>query len=391
LGLHEGQELFFSGIAYDAPTGVDGSGQLPTDSCLLVTGIADPAPLVAHVRGLFKQVEHVSFPDHHAFSPADLARLAERYAKFAPGPKMLVTTEKDATRLGSVLAGSPLDGTPLATIAMRAVILNEPERFADHLKSLTDGFTPETGIILGTGLSGLGNEIEVRYTVSYSAIPEFPVSTVQGHPGRLLFGLLGGKPVVAMQGRFHYYEGWSMGEVVLPVRVMKYLGIQRLFVSNASGGVNPAMEVGDLMILGDHINLFPNPLIGPNLDALGTRFPEMSEPYDHSLIARAKAIAAANGIKVLTGTYVGLTGPTLETPAEYRYVRNIGGDAVGMSTVPEVIAARHMGLPCFAISVVTDLGVPGRIEKTTHEIVQRVAEKAEPSLTLIMRELIASC
>jgi purine-nucleoside phosphorylase len=270
-------------------------------------------------------------------------------------------------------------------------MLDRIQRIADHLKSLTDGFTPETGIILGTGLSGLGNEIEVRYTVSYSAIPEFPVSTVQGHPGRLLFGHLGGKPVVAMQGRFHYYEGWSMGEVVLPVRVMKYLGIQRLFVSNASGGVNPAMEVGDLMILGDHINLFPNPLIGPNLDALGTRFPEMSEPYDHSLIARAKAIAAANGIKVLTGTYVGLTGPTLETPAEYRYVRNIGGDAVGMSTVPEVIAARHMGLPCFAISVVTDLGVPGRIEKTTHEIVQRVAEKAEPSLTLIMRELIASC
>lgn len=270
-------------------------------------------------------------------------------------------------------------------------MLDRIQRIADHLKSLTDGFTPETGIILGTGLSGLGNEIEVRYTVSYSAIPGFPVSTVQGHPGRLLFGLLGGKPVVAMQGRFHYYEGWSMGEVVLPVRVMKYLGIQRLFVSNASGGVNPAMEVGDLMILGDHINLFPNPLIGPNLDALGTRFPEMSEPYDHALIARAKAIAAANGIKVLTGTYVGLTGPTLETPAEYRYVRNIGGDAVGMSTVPEVIAARHMGLPCFAISVVTDLGVPGRIEKTTHEIVQRVAEKAEPSLTLIMRELIASC
>ncbi len=269
-------------------------------------------------------------------------------------------------------------------------MLDRIQRIADHLKSLTDGFTPETGIILGTGLSGLGNEIEVQHTVPYAAIPEFPVSTVQGHPGRLLFGLLGGKPVVAMQGRFHFYEGWTMGEVVMPVRVMKYLGIQRLFVSNASGGVNPEMEVGDLMILDDHINLFPNPLIGPNLDALGTRFPEMSEPYDHSLIARAKAIASKHGIKVLTGTYVGLTGPTLETPAEYRYIRNIGGDAVGMSTVPEVIAARHMGLPCFAMSVVTDLGVPGRIEKTTHEIVQRVAEKAEPSLTLIMRELVAS-
>lgn len=270
-------------------------------------------------------------------------------------------------------------------------MLDRIQRIADHLKEITEGFVPETGIILGTGLSGLGNEIQVEHTVHYAAIPEFPVSTVQGHPGRLLFGTLGGKPVVAMQGRFHFYEGWTMGEVVLPVRVMKYLGIQRLFVSNASGGVNPDMEVGDLMILDDHINLFPNPLIGPNIDELGTRFPDMSEPYDHALIARAKDIAARHGIKVRTGTYVGLTGPTLETPAEYRYVRNIGGDAVGMSTVPEVIAARHMGLPCFAMSVITDLGVPGRIEKTTHEIVQRVAMKAEPSLTLIMRELVASC
>ncbi|MBL8001388.1 MAG: purine-nucleoside phosphorylase [Flavobacteriales bacterium] len=270
-------------------------------------------------------------------------------------------------------------------------MLERIQRIADHLKTITNGFVPETGIILGTGLSGLGNEIKVEHSVPYGAIPEFPVSTVQGHPGRLLFGTLGGKPVVAMQGRFHFYEGWTMGEVVLPVRVMKYLGIKRLFVSNASGGVNPEMEVGDLMILDDHINLFPNPLIGPNIDELGTRFPDMSEPYDHALIARAKAIAAQHGIKVLTGTYVGLTGPTLETPAEYRYVRNIGGDAVGMSTVPEVIAARHMGLPCFAMSVITDLGVPGRIEKTTHEIVQQVAMKAEPSLTLIMRELVATC
>jgi purine-nucleoside phosphorylase len=270
-------------------------------------------------------------------------------------------------------------------------MLDRIKRIAEHLKNATGGFTPETGIILGTGLSGLGKEIDVKYAIAYGEIPEFPVSTVQGHPGKLLFGLLGGKPVVAMQGRFHYYEGWTMGEVVLPVRVMKYLGIERLFVSNACGGVNPAFETGDLMILNDHICLFPNPLIGKNIDELGPRFPDMSEPYDHSLIAKAKEIASRNKIPVQVGCYVGLTGPTLETPAEYRYIRVIGGDAVGMSTVPEVIAARQMGIPCFAMSVITDMGVEGRIEKTTHEMVQRVAEKAEPSLTLIMRELVASC
>ncbi|HQW05783.1 MAG: purine-nucleoside phosphorylase [Flavobacteriales bacterium] len=270
-------------------------------------------------------------------------------------------------------------------------MLKRIQRIADHLKKATGGFMPETGIILGTGLSGLGKEIDVKHAIPYSDIPEFPVSTVQGHPGKLLFGMLGGKPVMAMQGRFHFYEGWTMGEVVLPVRVMKYLGIQRLFVSNACGGVNPAFETGDLMILNDHICLFPNPLIGKNIDELGPRFPDMSEPYDHGFIAKAQAIAAKNSIKLQVGTYVGLTGPTLETPAEYKYMRIIGGDAVGMSTVPEVIAARQMGIPCFAMSVITDMGVEGRIEKTTHEMVQQVAEKAEPKLTLIMRELIAAC
>ena len=270
-------------------------------------------------------------------------------------------------------------------------MLQRIKRIADHLKKATNGFSPQTGIILGTGLSGLGKEVDVKFSIAYKDIPEFPVSTVEGHPGKLLFGYLAGKPVVAMQGRFHFYEGWTMPEVVLPVRVFKFLGIERLFVSNACGGVNPTHDTGDLMIITDHINLFPNPLLGPNISELGPRFPDMSEPYDHALIAKAKNIAANHNIKVQQGTYVGLTGPTLETPAEYRYVRNIGGDAVGMSTVPEVIAARHMGLPCFAMSVITDMGVEGRIEKTTHEMVQRVAEKAEPSLTLIMRELVASC
>ncbi len=270
-------------------------------------------------------------------------------------------------------------------------MLDRIKRIADHLKKATVGFVPETGIILGTGLSGLGKEIEVKHAIPYSEIPEFPVSTVRGHPGRLLFGLLGGKAVVAMQGRFHFYEGWTMNEVVLPVRVFKFLGIQRLLVSNACGGVNPAFEVGDLMIINDHICLFPNPLIGRNIDELGPRFPDMSEAYDHALIKRAKDIAATASIAVREGCYVGLTGPTLETPAEYNYVRVIGGDAVGMSTVPEVIAARQMGIPCFAMSVITDMGVKGRIEKTTHEMVQRVAEGAEPKLTRIMKELIASC
>ncbi len=268
-------------------------------------------------------------------------------------------------------------------------MLQRIQRIAEHLKKATGGFIPETGIILGTGLSGLGNEIDVKHSIAYKDIPEFPVSTVQGHPGKLLFGLLGGKPVVAMQGRFHYYEGWTMPEVILPVRMMKLLGIKRLFVSNACGGVNSAFDTGDLMILNDHICLFPNPLIGANIDEFGPRFPDMSEPYDHAMIVRAQGIAKANNIPVRIGTYVGLTGPTLETPAEYRYVRIIGGDAVGMSTVPEVIAARQMGLLCFAMSVITDMGVEGRIEKTTHEMVQRVAEKAEPSLTLIMREMVA--
>lgn len=269
-------------------------------------------------------------------------------------------------------------------------MLERITRIAEHLKKATNGFVPESGVILGSGLSGLADAITVSHAIAYKDIPDFPVSTVEGHPGKLIFGTLGGKPVVVMQGRFHYYEGWSMEEVVLPVRVMKLLGIKRLLVSNACGGVNPAHEVGDLLIINDHINLFPNALIGPNLDVLGPRFPDMSEAYDRGMIAQAKAIAGRNGITVREGVYVGLTGPTLETPAEYRYVRIIGGDVVGMSTVPEVIAARHAGIPCFGMSVITDMGVEGRIEKTTHTMVQNVANTAAPKLTRIFTELIAA-
>jgi len=250
-------------------------------------------------------------------------------------------------------------------------------------------FNPEIGIILGTGLGGLVSEIEIEHSLPYNEIPNFPLSTVEGHSGRLILGTLGGKNVVAMQGRFHFYEGYSMEKVTFPVRVMKFLGIKNLILSNASGGVNPDYEVGDLMILEDHICLIPNPLIGANLDELGPRFPDMSDSYCKDMIQIAQQIASENNLPIQKGVYVALTGPTLETPAEYKYMRIIGGDTVGMSTAPEVIVARHMGIPCFAMSVITDLGVPGKIQKITHEEIQKVSEVAEPKLTLIIKQLIS--
>ena len=249
---------------------------------------------------------------------------------------------------------------------------------------------PEAGVILGTGLGGMINDIDIHETIDYEDIPDFPVSTVEGHHGRLIYGEIGGKKIIAMQGRFHYYEGYEMHQVTYPVRVMKMLGIKKLIVSNASGGINPDYEIGDLMILDDHINLLPNPLLGKNLDELGPRIVDMSEPYDKELIQKAEQIASENSIKVQKGCYVATSGPTLETPKEYQYFRIIGGDAVGMSTVPEVIVARHMGIPCFAVSIITDLGVPGKIEKISHEDVQRAAEKVEPQMTTLMEKLIAS-
>ena len=268
-------------------------------------------------------------------------------------------------------------------------MLKKIKESAEFLQKQTK-FNPQVGIILGTGLGGLVTEIEIEHSISYEEIPNFPLSTVEGHSGRLIFGNLGGKKVVAMQGRFHFYEGYSIDRVTFPVRVMKLLGIQNLIVSNASGGVNPSYEVGDLMILSDHINLIPNPLIGQNIEELGPRFPDMSETYCPKLITKAEIVAKANNIPVQKGVYIALTGPTLETPAEYKYMRIIGGDTVGMSTAPEVIIARHMGIPCFAMSVITDLGVPGKIKKVTHEEIQAVSEIAEPKLTLIIKELIAS-
>ncbi|MCB8963805.1 MAG: purine-nucleoside phosphorylase [Bacteroidales bacterium] len=266
-------------------------------------------------------------------------------------------------------------------------MLEKINQTATYIKGKVS-IAPEVGIILGTGLGGLVREIEQQEILEYKDIPNFPVSTVEGHSGRLIFGMLGGKKVVAMQGRFHFYEGYDMKQVTFPVRVMKFLGIKQLFVSNASGGMNPNFEIGDLMIINDHINLMPNPLIGANIKELGPRFPDMHSTYDPSLMALAKEVAAANSIKIQEGCYVGTTGPTFETPKEYYYFRVIGGDAVGMSTVPEVIVARHMDIPVFAISIITDLGVPGKIVEVSHEEVQIVGAKAEQKMTLIMKQML---
>lgn len=247
---------------------------------------------------------------------------------------------------------------------------------------------PETAVILGSGLGKLVDELTDTYEIDYRDIPHFPVSTVEGHSGRLIFGKLGQKDIMAMQGRFHYYEGYSMKEVTFPVRVMRELGIRTLFVSNAAGGTNPAFEIGDLMIITDHINFFPeHPLRGKNI-SYGPRFPDMSEAYDRTLIARAKEIAAQKGITLREGIYIGTQGPTYETPAEYRMFAHWGADAVGMSTVPEVIVANHCGIRVFGISVITDLGVEGKIIEVSHEDVQRAADAAQPRMTAIIREMI---
>ncbi len=247
---------------------------------------------------------------------------------------------------------------------------------------------PQTAIVLGTGLGRLADEIEVKDRIPYSEIPNMPVSTVEGHSGCLLIGKLGGKDILAMQGRFHFYEGYSMKEVTFPVRVMYELGIKTLFVSNAAGGTNPDFKIGDLMIITDHINFFPeHPLHGPNFPT-GPRFPDMSEAYDKELIALANQIAEEKGIEVQHGVYLGTQGPTFETPAEYRMFRILGADSVGMSTVPEVIVAHHCGIKVFGMSIITDIGVEGKIVEVSHEEVQKAANAVQPIMADIMREMI---
>lgn len=265
-------------------------------------------------------------------------------------------------------------------------MLEKIQETASYLKKRMHS-SPETAIILGTGLGNLVTEITNAQEIPYNEIPNFPVSTVEGHSGKLILGKLGGKEILAMQGRFHYYEGYTMKEVTFPVRVMKELGIRTLFVSNAAGGTNPDFSIGDLMIITDHINFFPeHPLRGHNL--YGDRFPNMSEAYDRTLIRKALEIATEMGIKIQQGVYLGSQGPTYETPAEYRMFGRWGADAVGMSTVPEVIVANHCKIKVFGISIITDLGVEGKIIEASHTNVQHVADTIQPKMTAIMRELI---
>lgn len=259
----------------------------------------------------------------------------------------------------------------------------------EYIKHKIGDFNPEVGIILGTGLGGLVSDIEIQHQLMYSNIPNFPISTLEFHSGKLIFGMLAGKRVVAMQGRLHFYEGYSMKQITFPVRVMKLLGIKTLFVSNASGSLNPEFKKGSLMIIEDHINLQgQNPLIGTNFEEFGPRFPDMSEPYQKSLIEKALFIAKEKNITCHRGVYVSVTGPNLETKAEYKFLRIIGGDAVGMSTVPEVIVANHMKLPVFAVSVLTDEGFSEVLNPVSVEEIIKTAKEAEPNMTTILKELI---
>ncbi len=266
------------------------------------------------------------------------------------------------------------------------------EKISEAVKFVQSVYStqPIAGIVLGSGLGSFVSEMQVEKEIPYSEIPHFPVSTVEGHSGKLIFGTLSGKPVVAMAGRFHFYEGYSPSDVVFPIRVMKFLGIKTLLISNAAGGTNTSFKVGDLMIITDHVSLFANnPLIGKNFNELGTRFPDMSEPYSKQLVERAKKIGADAGYDLKEGVYYGVTGPTFETRAEYRMLNILGADAVGMSTVQETIAAVHMGLTVFAMSVITDIGIREELNTITHAEVLEAAKSAEPKLTHIFKEIVA--
>ena len=261
----------------------------------------------------------------------------------------------------------------------------------DFINKVSGGYQPEVGVVLGSGLGGLANGIAIEHAIPYSEIPNFPVSTVKGHQGKLLLGTIAGRRVVAMQGRFHYYEGYAMSEVTFPIRVMMQLGIKMLILSNAAGGLNPDFKVGDIMVINDQINTMPNPLIGPHDDRFGERFPDMSEPYDKRLIRLADEIAGKHGIKVQHGVYCSTTGSTYETPAECRYFRTIGADTIGMSTTPEVIVARQGKLPVFSLSIVSDMGNIYGNEATvtvTHEEVIKAVNAVEPQLITLITELI---
>jgi purine-nucleoside phosphorylase len=268
-------------------------------------------------------------------------------------------------------------------------MLKRIKESTSYINSLTD-ISPVTGIILGTGLGNFINNINIKNTLYYKDIPNFPETTVENHKGVMVFGSLGNAPVIAMQGRYHFYEGLKMKKVIFPVRVLKFLGIKYLIITNAAGGINPDFKAGDIMIINDHINLMPNPLAGKHWPEFGDRFPDMSEAYDRRLINLAGKIAREHNITLKEGCYVAVTGPTLETPKEYQFYRTAGGDAVGMSTVPEVIAAHQMGIRCLAISVITNMGITDKVQKPDHAGILNEAEKALPKLSVILKNTICS-
>jgi len=269
--------------------------------------------------------------------------------------------------------------------------MSDAQKFNEALSYLKTRYpySPQVGIVLGSGLGNFSDEVEVEAEVDYEKIPHFPMSTVEGHKGKLIFGNLSGKKVVCMAGRFHFYEGYDAQQVVFPIRIMKLLGVKALLLSNAAGGVNPDFKVGDLMIITDHVSFFTrNPLIGKNISEFGPRFPDMSEPYKKDLIQKARDIAQHLGIELKEGVYVAVTGPTFETRAEYKLVHALGGDAVGMSTVQECIVASHMNLPVFAMSVITDIGIRDDENKITHEEVLHAAKEAEPNFAAVFKEMV---
>lgn len=406
MDLYPFQKLYFTCINYDTPKGVFEDQQIAKEElknyhALLVTGIASPKQMEHDLKPMVKSMLSLSFGDHHRFKNKDITRINEAFEQM-PEPRLIITTEKDAVRLKETEGLYEIVKKSIYELPIKvSFMLEQEDNFNDKIISyvrkiqetaswLKERMTtsPKTAIILGTGLGQLASEITDSYEFPYSEIPNFPVSTVQGHAGKLIFGKLGGKDIMAMEGRFHYYEGYDMKAVTFPERVMYELGIETLFVSNASGGMNPEFQIGDLMIIDDHINFFPeHPLRGKNFPT-GPRFPDMHEAYDKKLRDLADDIAKEKGIDAKHGVYVGVQGPTFETPAEYRMYRVLGGDAVGMSTVPEVIVARHCGIKVFGISIITDLGGFDVPVEVSHEEVQIAANAAQPKMTEIMREII---
>lgn len=406
MDLYPFQKLYFTCINYDTPKGVFEDQQIAKEElknyhALLVTGIASPKQMEHDLKPMVKSMQSLSFGDHHRFKNKDITRINEAFEQM-PEPRLIITTEKDAVRLKETEGLYEIVKKSIYELPIKvSFMLEQEDNFNDKIISyvrkiqetaswLKERMTtsPKTAIILGTGLGQLASEITDSYEFPYSEIPNFPVSTVQGHAGKLIFGKLGGKDIMAMEGRFHYYEGYDMKAVTFPERVMYELGIETLFVSNASGGMNPEFQIGDLMIIDDHINFFPeHPLRGKNFPT-GPRFPDMHEAYDKKLRDLADDIAKEKGIDAKHGVYVGVQGPTFETPAEYRMYRILGGDAVGMSTVPEVIVARHCGIKVFGISIITDLGGFDVPVEVSHEEVQIAANAAQPKMTEIMREII---